>query len=86
VQWVFRPQGEGLQGSVGMLGWKHPVNGFPINPGWHWHCSPKEVTIQSALRPQGPGTQSWIMSGSQPCPGIIEGLNPGKHTHWGLPP
>jgi hypothetical protein len=35
VQWVFLPQGEGLQGSVGILGWKHPVNGFPINPGLH---------------------------------------------------
>ena len=79
VHLVFRPQGEGLQGSFSMPIGKQPVNGLPTNPGRHWHCSPNVVTRQSAFNPHGPGTQSWIKSGSQPVPGIGLGLNPGKH-------
>ena len=86
VHLVFRPQGEGLQGSFSICGGKQPVKGLPTNPGRHWHCSPKVVTKQSAFNPHGPGTQSWITSGSQPVPGIGPGLNPGKQVHWGLPP
>ena len=86
MQKVFFPQGEGLQGSVGIEGGKQPVNGLPIYPGLHWQFSPKVVTMQSALIPQGPGTQSWIISGSHPGKGGGNGLNPGKQIHWGFPP
>jgi hypothetical protein len=58
MQKVFLPQGEGLQGSVGIEGGKQPVNGFPINPGLHWQFTPNVVTMQSALMPHGPGMQS----------------------------
>ena len=58
VHRVFRPHGEGLQGSVGIDGGKHPVKGLPMYPGRHSHFSPNVVTKQSALIPQGPGTQS----------------------------
>ncbi len=86
-QLAFFPQGEGLQGSLGVSGVKHPWNGFPAYPGLHWQSSPLSVTKQSALIPQGPGShESTIGSilGSQPSSLDFPGTNPS--LHWQTTP
>ncbi len=64
LQFVFRPHGEGEQGSVGEDGGRQPWNGFPVYPARHWQSSPISVTKQSALIPHGPGSQNTAVSGS----------------------
>jgi len=79
-QLVFLPHGDGEQGSVVDDGGRHPWNGFPVYPGLHWQSSPISVTRQSALIPQGPGSQKTAPTGSclgsQPSSLDLPGANP----------